>query len=135
MSADAHAFLEQWHRIVVAKDLDALGTVMADDMTLGAPPYWNKLEGKDLIQYLLGVILDVIEDFTYHREFVSGNELALEFRGHVGEDQLQGIDLITLDADGRVKNLDVLIRPLNTLTVVRDRVAPRMKQYLESLAS
>jgi len=135
MAADAQAFLERWHRIVGEKDLVALREAMADDMTMGAPPYWQKLEGKDLVHHLLGVIITLIEDFTYHREWVSGSEIALEFHGHVGEDQLQGIDLITLDDDGRIKNLDVMIRPLNSLTALRDRVVPKMKEYLESLAS
>jgi 2,4-dienoyl-CoA reductase (NADPH2) len=53
-------------------------------------------------------------------------ELALEFRGRVGGLELQGVDLITLDDQGRITNLDVMIRPINTLLALRDRVAARM---------
>jgi hypothetical protein len=128
-------FLPRWHRIVREKDLAALGEIIAEDIAMGAPPYWAPLGGKALVQHLLGIIIDTIEDFTYHREFVQGAELALEFRGHVGEHQLQGIDLITLDADGRIKALDVMIRPINSLLALRDAVAPRMTAYLESLSN
>jgi hypothetical protein len=124
--ADAAAFLTVWHPIVSTRDLAGLSRVLSDDVAMGAPPYWQKLRGKPLVQKLLGVILDTIEDFTYHREWTSGRELALEFHGRVGDLALQGIDLITLDDDNRIANLDVMIRPMNALEELRDRVAPRM---------
>jgi hypothetical protein len=127
VSAD---FLVRWHRIVAEKDLDALAAILADDVTIGAPPYWSKLDGKDLVAHLLGIIIETIEDFTYHREWTHGREFALEFRGHVGEHQLQGIDLITVGDDGRIRNLDVLIRPINAVLALRDIVGPRMARFL-----
>jgi hypothetical protein len=126
MPADPSAFLARWHRIVAEKDLQGLGDLLADDVALGAPPYWGRLEGKPIVQKLLGIILETIEGFTYHREWVNGRELALEFRGTVDGLGLQGIDLITLDDAGRLAQLDVMIRPINTLLVLRDRVAARM---------
>ncbi len=126
-------FLVRWHRIVRDKDLDALPATLAEEITMGAPPYWAKLEGKDLVAHLLGIIVTTIEDFTYHREWVAGAELALEFHGHLGEHNIQGIDLITLDTDNRIRNLDVLIRPINSLLALRDVVEPKMASYLGSL--
>ena len=76
-----------------------------------------------------------IEGFTYHREWAQGRELALEFRGRVGETELQGIDLITLDAEGRIQNLDVLMRPVNGIVALRERIAPRMAEYLAQLSA
>jgi hypothetical protein len=48
----------------------------------------------------------------------------------VGGTELQGIDLITLDAEGRIQNLDVLMRPVKGIEALRDRIAPRMAEYL-----
>ena len=48
----------------------------------------------------------------------------------MGEIELQGIDLITLDPEGRIQNLDVLMRPVNGIVALRDRIAPRMGEYL-----
>ena len=130
MEPDSAAFLERWHRIVADRDVAALPAILADDVRLGAPPYWNELEGRALVAHLLGLILHTIEDFTYHREWRSGSELALEFRGHVGEHQLQGIDLISLGAGGAIRRLDVLMRPLNSVIALRDLIAPQMAAYL-----
>jgi hypothetical protein len=128
-------FLAEWHRIVRVKDRDAIGALLADEVRLGAPPYWTKLQGRQLVAHLLGLILQTIEDFTYHREWVAGRELALEFDGRVGGKHLQGIDLITLDDAGRIENLDVLMRPLNGIAALRDTIAPRMQAFLAGLAA
>jgi hypothetical protein len=128
------AFLAEWHRIVRERDVPALARVLAPDVELGAPPYWNPLRGRDLVQHLLGLILETIEGFTYHREWQRGCELALEFRGRVGDRELQGIDLISLDAEGRIRRLDVPMRPLDSVTALRDRIAPRMTEYLAKRA-
>jgi len=128
------AFLEKWHRIVAERDLEGLGGVLAEDVQMGAPPYFGKLSGHELVAHLLGIILHTIGGFRYHREWVKDNELALEFTGQVDGLDLQGIDLITLDREGRLVNLDVLIRPLNALEALRDRVAPQMAEYLARAA-
>jgi hypothetical protein len=99
---------------------------------MGAPPYWNRIEGKAVVAQLLGIIVETITDFTYHRQWVNGAELALEFEGHVGDCALQGIDLITLGEDGLITRLDVMIRPENALVLLRERVGPRMVEFFET---
>lgn len=124
------AFLDEWHRIVRERDVAALAGVLAPEVEIGAPPYWEPLRGAGLAQHLLGLILETIEGFTYHREWSDGDELALEFRGRVGELELQGIDLISLDAAGRIRRLDVLMRPVNGVDALIAAIAPRMAAYL-----
>ncbi len=127
-------FLDRWHRIVEARDLEALDEILAEDISMGAPPYWDKLTGRPLVHHLLGLIIQTIEDFTYHREWHDDSrgrgEIALEFHGHIGELDLQGIDLITLDNEGKIQNLDVMIRPMNALSTLRDTIAPQMMKFL-----
>jgi hypothetical protein len=130
MARDTETFLREWHDIVARRDLEALRHVLADEVMLGAPPYWTKLEGKPIVHHLLGIIIETIEGFTYHREWWTGPELALEFTGKVEELDLQGIDLISLDAEGRIRNLDVLMRPVNGVIRLQELVAPRMQAFL-----
>ena len=113
------------------RDLKGLRSVLALEVALGAPPYWSKLKGVDLVYHLLGLIIETIDGFTYHREWESGPELALEFRGTVSGLDLQGIDLISLDANSQVRNLDVLMRPINAVSQLRDLIAPKMAEFLK----
>jgi hypothetical protein len=128
----SETFLEQWHRIVAERDLDALETLLLEDVTIGAPPYWSKLSGRRIVHRLLSLILETIEGFTYYREWQDGNELALEFRGKVGDLDVQGIDLITLDEDGRIQNLDVLMRPTNAILRLQEIIGPKMTEFLSN---
>ena len=101
---------------------------------MGAPPYWDRLEGHTLVHKLLELIINTIADFTYHREWLSDSknlgEIALEFKGYIGELDLQGIDLITLNEQGKIQQLDVMIRPINALEALRDEVGPKMMAFL-----
>jgi len=134
MGVDTAAFLERWHEIVARRDLEALNDVLADDVTLGAPPYWNPLEGRELVAHLLGLIVQTIEDFRYRREWVSGSELALEFTGRVGDLDLQGVDLISLDESGRIHRFEVPMRPVNTVQALREVIAPQVTSFLKERA-
>jgi len=134
MSEPQPEFLTEWHRIVSEKDMAALRSVLAEDITMGAPPYWEKLRDVELVHHLLGIIVNTIEDFTYHREWQQGGELALEFTGHVGDLDLQGIDLISLDDELRIRSLDVLMRPVGAVIALRETVAPQMAAFLADRA-
>jgi hypothetical protein len=129
------AFLTEWHRVVREKDVEAVGALLEDDITLGAPPYWTKLAGKEIVSHLLGLIVNTIEGFHYHRQWVEGRELALEFTGRLGDKELQGIDLITLSPDHRITNLDVLMRPLNGIKALREAIAPQMQELFARKAA
>jgi hypothetical protein len=134
-STPSPPFLVKWHRLVATRDLDALYEALHPDVSMGAPPYWQRFDGRDVVHHLLGIIVTEVEDFTYHREWEEGRELALEFTGHVGELDLQGIDLITLDAQKRVINLDVLMRPMNAIAKLQEIVAPQMMEFLKGRAA
>jgi len=128
--ADVAGFLSEWHRIVSERDLDALRDALAEDVSIGAPPYWQRIAGRDVVHHLLGIIIHTIEGFTYHREWQQGNELALEFTGRVGGLELQGIDLITLDERLAIRRLDVLMRPISAVEKLREIIAPQMTAFL-----
>jgi hypothetical protein len=59
-----------------------------------------------------------------------GTMLALEFTVYVGDLELQGIDLISLDDRSGIQNLDVLMRPINAVISLREAITPRIAAYL-----
>jgi len=66
----------------------------------------------------------LFEDFEYAREFAGDDGHVLEFRGRVGDTPFTGIDIIRLDAAGKVTDLVVMIRPISAM-MKRGEVAPR----------
>jgi len=132
-------FLDRWHQIVSIKDLGGLESILAENVSIGAPPHWDDLEGRPLVNRLIQLIMTSIDDFTYHRQwhedFKGTGEIALEFKGRVGELDLQGIDLITLNDRGELQHIDVMIRPINALEALEDNVAPKMMEFLSEGAT
>ena len=55
--------------------------------------------------------------------WVKENEVMFEFETEVGQYTLQGIDRFTLDADGKVVQLKVWLRPLTGVKELARRVA------------
>ena len=134
MSDRAEMFLTRWHRSVSERDLKALAGIVAEDVELGAPPYWGELRGRELVCHLLGLIIESIRGFHYRREWRDGDQLALEFFGQVRDLELQGIDLISLNDRGEIRRLDVLMRPVNAVIELREIIAPQMAEFISGRA-
>jgi hypothetical protein len=130
MSVDGKSFLGRWHKVVADKNVAGLGELLAADVTLGPPPYWMRVEGHEVVHHLLGLIINTIDGFTYHRQWCDGAELALEFTGRVGDIELQGVDLISLDGEGRICRLDVVLRPANAIEALAEIIRPQMMAFL-----
>merc|ERR1719228_770018 len=77
---------------------------------------------------LLGNVIQIFEGFTYEREWLdpTGRHWALEFTAHINNYNLKGIDLITLGPDGKIKLMEILIRPLNALKELQIQMGQRL---------
>ena len=112
-----HDFLARWHPIVGGRDLAELENLLAPDVTMGAPPYWDKLAGRALVHHLLGLIIHTIDDFTYIEESTYG---------HVGKPFLV-YSQKTRGADGVPMHAEVgYLRPVGT-TGVELVLAPQVR--------
>jgi hypothetical protein len=93
--------------------------------------------GAPLVSLILGTVIGVFEDFVYHREMASvdGRDLVLEFAAKVAGRELKGIDMIRFDAQGKIVEFEVMIRPMSGLQVLGDEMARRLAPLLSGQAS
>jgi hypothetical protein len=77
-------------------------------------------------------VIQVLKDFTYHRQLVSddGLNVVLEFSARVGEKKLKGIDLIRFDEQGRIVEFEVMVRPLSGLQALGAEMGARLGETL-----
>ena len=73
-------------------------------------------------------VIEIFEDFTYHREMFSndGQHAFLEFTTKIGDKTLKGIDMISFDEHGLITEFEVMIRPMSGLMALAEHMAPRM---------
>ncbi|MEU4765951.1 nuclear transport factor 2 family protein [Actinosynnema sp. NPDC023794] len=103
---------------------DVLGATefFSDDITLHSPVKFHPFEGIDAVRALFGVLQRTFEDFRYVGQYDGPDGHVLHFRTVVGGKQVEGIDLIELDGDGRIGTFTVMIRPQSALAAVGEAV-------------
>lgn len=124
--------LEQWHRIVARGDVSALAGVLAEDCVFLSPVVHTPQRGRDLTAlYLTGAMQVFNDSFTYTREVVQAPHAVLEFQCEVDGIVINGVDIITVDEGGLIKEFKVMIRPLKAIELMH----AKMREMLEQLAT
>ena len=118
----AHPF----RRAAEAKDLDLLREVLREDVVLHSPVLFRGFEGREAVAFVLGHVAATLEDLTYTGELSEEGAVALRFEARVGDRELEGIDLLELDEEGRVAELTVFMRPLSAITAFNERMGERL---------
>ena len=113
---------------VEAKDLDAARQILAEDVVFNSPVVFKPYEGRDALMVVLGAVIQVFENFRYTGQ-VEGDDLdVLEFAARIGDREIQGVDILRFDPDGRVRELTVMVRPMSGVHAL----AERMRAMLEA---
>ena len=113
MTTVANQFLEKWHQAVKDRSYDKVEKLLAPDVQLISPVAFKPYNDRDYILKVLENVVSLIEDFHYTRSTVlSDGGVLLLFEGKVDGKFIEGIDLIDLDNQGRIKTLKVMLRPL-----------------------
>lgn len=118
--------LEQWHHIVFERDLEALSAVLAEDVVFRSPFVWKPTHGRMPTFIILSTVIDVFQDFAYHRELVDGDNWALEFSARVSDLSLKGIDLIRWNEARQIVEFEVFVRPYNALQALGQQMQQRL---------
>lgn len=111
---------------VEARDAGAMRDALHPDVVFRSPAVFKPYAGRDAVMGVLGHVLDVFEDFRYTDELHGQSTHGLVFSARVGDKQLQGWDYLTLDADGLVTELVVMIRPLSGLVALAQEMGARL---------
>ena len=122
------ASLREWHRMLDAGDLAALPALLHPDVVFRSPAAFKPYEGAPTVALILRTVFGVFSGFTYERQFASadGLDVVLEFRARVGDKELKGVDLIRFDAEGRITDFEVMIRPASGLKALAEEMGRRL---------
>ncbi|MCW2722048.1 nuclear transport factor 2 family protein [Pseudonocardia sp.] len=126
---------------VEGKDVDAAVALFADDVVFHSPVVHKPYVGREALRAILTAVMQVFEDFRYTGEYAGGTGHVLEFACHVGDRDLQGVDILrggtpdgdTPDGDNggggdtvQLTELTVLVRPYSAATLLRERMAAQL---------
>ena len=89
--------------------------------------------GRDLVCLLLSTAAGVFEDFKYHREFLDGENAALEFSAHIGDVELKAVHLIRFNAAGEFVEIEKLVRPAEGVKALGNAMAALIGPQVKAL--
>lgn len=122
--------IDRWHRLVAARDLGGLDELLAEEVVFQSPAVHSPQVGKSITRRYLEAALEVLNNgsFRYVGEWVAERSAVLEFETVIDGLQLNGVDLITWDADGRIVGFKVMVRPIKALQALIPLMAAELQR-------
>ncbi|MBC7617980.1 MAG: FAD-dependent oxidoreductase, partial [Candidatus Saccharibacteria bacterium] len=126
------ASLHQWHSMVAEKNLGELTSILHPKAVFRSPMAHTPYPSAQAVQVILSTVSQVFENFKYHRELASADGLSvvLEFSAQVNGKDLKGIDMVQFDAEGKITDFEVMVRPLSALQALGDEMGKRLAPYM-----
>lgn len=116
VSADDDHPVHAWHALVRDPDPKRLRALLADDAVFRSPAVHAPQEGADLTFAYLWAALGVLgPTLDYVEEWHGDASAVLRFAATVGGMDVDGVDIIHWDDDGRIVDFAVIVRPLRGL--------------------
>jgi len=125
-----HPGLARWHAYMEGgSDPAVLAEMLADDAVFHSPVVHTPQAGKAKVMAYLGAASGVFGNgtFEYVREIVDGDNVMLEFTCEMDGIRVNGIDLIRFNADGKIQDFKVMVRPLKAINKVWDLMAAQLQ--------
>jgi hypothetical protein len=116
-----------FRRGVESRDVAVMMEAFADGAVLHSPITFTPFEGKEAIARLLGILMQVFQDFRYTDELTAEDGTkALIFRTRVGDRDVEGLDLIRFDDAGLIRDFTVMVRPRSAVEALLREVSSRL---------
>ncbi|MBB4854844.1 ketosteroid isomerase-like protein [Mycobacteroides chelonae] len=124
--------VETWHGIISGANPEALTDLLAEDAVFYSPVVFTPQQGKQVTaMYLLAAFATLAgsdNDFHYVKEVLDGNTAALEFESTVDGTYMNGVDIITCDDAGKIVEFKVMIRPLQAINLLHEKMRAALAQ-------
>jgi hypothetical protein len=115
-----------------AEDFSAVDELFTEDVTFRSPVVFKPYEGRDAVAMILAAVVQVFEDFRYTDQVETGDAAALAFSARVGDRELDGIDFLRFDSEGRIRDMAVYIRPMSGVTALAEGMKKKLDEVTAS---
>jgi hypothetical protein len=111
-----------------SKDFSAIDELFSEEVVFRSPVVFKPYEGRDAVAVLLRAVGAVFEDFRYTDQLETGDAAALAFSARVGDRELDGIDFLHFDSDGRINRMAVYVRPMSGVHALADAMKAKLEE-------
>ncbi|WP_327723578.1 nuclear transport factor 2 family protein [Streptomyces europaeiscabiei] len=124
--------MHPFRKAVESGDMDAVAALLADDVVFTSPIAFKPYPGKAITAAFLRGVLRVFEDFTYIREIAGpdGRDHVFVFTATIAGKKLQDCDLLHFDANGKLDDFTVMVRPLSAAQALAKAMSAQFQQIV-----
>ena len=121
--------IARWHRLVNERDAAGLDALLAEDAVFHSPVVHTPQVGKSVTRAYLAAALAVFgnDSFRYRRELHGEYDAVLEFELELDGIAINGVDMIRWNAEGRITEFKVMLRPLKAVTLIHEKMAAMLQ--------
>src|SRR5829696_6785348 len=109
-------------------DFSAIDDLFAEEVVFRSPVVFKPYEGRNAVAMLLGAVSQVFEDFRYTDHIETGDAAALAFSARVGDRELDGIDFLHFDDEGRINRMEVFVRPMSGMHALAEAMKAKLEE-------
>ncbi|WP_327749147.1 nuclear transport factor 2 family protein [Streptomyces europaeiscabiei] len=128
--------MHPFRKAVESGDMDAVAALLADNVVFTSPIAFKPYSGRAITAAFLRGVLRVFEDFTYVREIAGpdGRDHAFVFTATIAGKKLQGCDFLHFDANGKIDDFTVMVRPLSAAQALAEAMSAQFQQIAREAA-
>ncbi len=125
-----HPVMSQWFKAIEERNIEKAVALLAPDIQVAPPFMKEQVTGPGETLSVFMAVEEVTEIWKYGRQWVSGNEVALEFFTRIDGEDIQGIDIININDNGQITRFDICARPHSSV----QKLGAAVKNHLKSMA-
>ena len=116
--------LATWHNIVSSSNIHDLDSLISEDCVFHSPVVHTPQIGKDLTIKYLSAAFKIFTNgtFEYVREVKNNNQAVMEFQLYINDIIINGVDIISWNAEGKIIDFKVMIRPLKAVKTIHENM-------------
>ena len=120
--------IRRWHEVAKSLDEAGLADLIAEEAVFVSPVVHTPQVGKAItVKYLTAAFHVLNNDkFRYANEWIGPHSAVLEFETEVDGVKVNGIDIITWNADDKIVHFKVMVRPLKAINAVFERMRAQL---------
>lgn len=120
--------LDSWYAFMASHDAKALWDLLHPDAVFESPVVHSPQRGRDITFKYLASAEKVLggPGFSYVGEWKSVDGAVLEFKNVIDGIEINGVDIITFDVEGRITHFKVMVRPLKAINMLHRLMAEQL---------
>jgi hypothetical protein len=127
----ARAGLKIWHDYILhSHDKQVLWDMLDPDVVFESPVVHTPQRGREITFKYLASADKVLggPGFAYVGEWLNETSAILEFTNEINGIKINGIDMITFGADGRITRFKVMVRPLKAVNMLHQMMGEMLQK-------